>query len=263
MSMPSPQPHPQPKKSNTTTIILVVCGVVGVGGICVVLLLVALLMPAINKAREAARRIQDTNNAKQILLALHNYESQYRRFPPAVVTDADGNPLYSWRVLILPQLEQQVLYDRFNLDEPWDSPANKPLSDTMLPIFRSASEGLDTPHTNFVAVVGEGTIWPPDGNSQDIAAIRDGSSNTAMIVQTRGNSIPWAAPVDLKLEDIPMTINHPSGEGIGSPYAGGALIGLGDAAVLFVGEDLSVETLRRLLLANDGQPIDYEELYAP
>ena len=89
--------------------------------------LLALLVPATGSAREAARRAQCVNNLKQIGLANHNYHSANNVFPMQAITDKDGKPLLSWRVAILPYIEQQELYNKFKLDEPWDSPNNKPL----------------------------------------------------------------------------------------------------------------------------------------
>src|SRR5262245_14462685 len=93
---------------------LVVCG-----GI-----LLALLLPALQAVRESSRRAQASNNMKEIMLALHNYHDTYGSFPPAVVTDANGKPLYSGRVLLLPFLEQNALHSSFDLTQPWDSPGN-------------------------------------------------------------------------------------------------------------------------------------------
>src|SRR5271166_372859 len=99
--------------------------------IAIIAMLIALLLPAVQAAREAARRAQCTNNLKQIALAMHNYASANNCFPPAATYTRDGKPLLSWRVLILPYLEQASLYNQFHLDEAWDSPNNKPLGDRM------------------------------------------------------------------------------------------------------------------------------------
>src|ERR1700731_3796855 len=99
--------------------LLVVIAIIGV--------LIALLLPAVQSAREAARRAQCTNNLKQIGLAFHNYHSANNAFPRAAITDKQGKPVLSWRVAILPYIEQQELYKKFKRDEPWDSPHNKAL----------------------------------------------------------------------------------------------------------------------------------------
>src|SRR5262245_38193047 len=98
------------------------------------------LVPAVQKVREAAGRTQSANNVHQVVIALHDYNANYGRLPPPVVYDANGRPLYSWRVLLLPYLEQKALYEQFKLNEPWDSPHNKKLSSAIVAAY-SAPEG--------------------------------------------------------------------------------------------------------------------------
>ncbi len=112
--------------------------------------LVALLLPATQSAREAARRAQCTNNIKQIMLAMHNYLSANNSFPRDV-TDRDGKPLLSWRVAILPYIEQGELYNKFKLDEPWDSPHNKELLKEMPPTFLCPSRVKRSPSRRSIA----------------------------------------------------------------------------------------------------------------
>src|SRR5690348_6194553 len=84
-----------------------------------------LLYPSVQKVTDDEAWPYAANNLKQVALALMDYQAAYRKFPPAVVRDKAGRPLYSWRVLVLPFLEQQRLYEQFHLDEPWDSEHNK------------------------------------------------------------------------------------------------------------------------------------------
>ena len=95
----------------------IVFGVIG----C--LFTLALFLPAIRSADEAARRAQCTNNLRQIGLAMNDYHEVCACFPPAAITDKNGRPLLSWRVAILPYLEAGDLYAEFHLDEAWD-PSN-------------------------------------------------------------------------------------------------------------------------------------------
>ena len=91
--------------------------------------------------RRAAARTQCVNNCKQIVLAFHNYHQQARQLSARILSHSkDGKPLLSWRVLILPFLDQQALYDQFHLDEPWDSPHNRTLIAKMPAIFRCPAE---------------------------------------------------------------------------------------------------------------------------
>src|SRR5262249_54155708 len=88
-----------------------------------------LLMPAVQKVRMAAGNAQGQNNLKQIALAMHNYNDAYNgKLPAHAIYSKDGKkPLLSWRVAILPFIEQDNLYQQFHLDEPWDSEHNKKL----------------------------------------------------------------------------------------------------------------------------------------
>ena len=105
--------RPSARPGFTLIELLVVVSIVG--------LLTTLILPAVQSSREAARRTQCVNNLKQIGLAMHNYHATYDTFPPAGTVDAEGKPLLSWRVLLLPFLEQDALYRQFHLDEAWAS----------------------------------------------------------------------------------------------------------------------------------------------
>ncbi len=117
-----------------------------------------LFQPASGAAREAARTMSCTNNIKLIALALHNYHDVYGSFPPAHVTDEDGVPMHSWRVLILPYIEMQSLYTKYRFDEPWNGPNNIKLLDDMPPCYQCPSSDINrneaSRFTSYVAVVG-------------------------------------------------------------------------------------------------------------
>src|SRR6476659_7125395 len=136
-------------------------------GFCVIGILVALLLPAVQAAREAARRMQASNHLKMIGLALQNYHDTFKCFPPAVVTDDNGKPLYSGRVLLLPFMEQKPLYDAFNKNEPWDSPANRQFTNQSLQVFTdpSAPTAKVPGQTDFLFVTGKGTLFDPPERS--------------------------------------------------------------------------------------------------
>ena len=101
---------------------------------CLVLILLALcvlaglLMPSVQQVRESSLRMACLNNMRQMILAIHNYESANGVLPLACVTDKDGNPMHSWRVLILPFVDENALYAMYDFDEPWDGPNNSKLA---------------------------------------------------------------------------------------------------------------------------------------
>ena len=142
---------PAPKKKTRAGRVFKVLAVVGVVGI-----VIALFLPAVRFTGPAAYRMQCSNNLKQIGLALHNYEEAYHAFPPAYTVDAAGKPLHSWRTLILPYLEQQLLYDKIDLSKPWDDPANQVAYDTHLPAYRCPSVDLPPGRTTYLAILAPG-----------------------------------------------------------------------------------------------------------
>ncbi len=163
--------------------------------------LTGLLLPAVQAAREAARRVQGSNNLKQIGLALHNFASAYQTFPATAGLDDDGQPMLSWRVAILPFIEQNELYNQFHMDEPWDSEHNIQLLELMPDTYRDPKQPTQPGYTVYQATVSEQSLLrktEPSG-FQDIT---DGTSNTIMAVETNAAiAVPWTAPQDYEIDE--------------------------------------------------------------
>jgi prepilin-type processing-associated H-X9-DG protein len=236
-------------------ILAVVLGGCLVSSVCVIGILIALLLPAVQAAREAARRMQASNHLKQLGLAMQNYHDVYSCLPPAVVTDDDGNALYSGRVLLLPFMEQQALYDAFDKTKAWDSPENLPLSQTDIITFQDPSATKRVPgQTDFLFVVGKGTALEIQGGNGwptlSMANILDGTSNTMYMVDVKNTGISWAEPRDLTVS-APMALppgNHP----------GGNMAVFFDGHTSMVPTNISPQTIRSLSTAAGGEQIlDY------
>ncbi len=219
----------------------------GVGStLVVVAMLLALLLPAVQAAREAARRAQCVNNLKQIGLAMHNYLSVNNCFPPAAITDADGKPLLSWRVAILPFIEQQGLYEEFHLDEPWDSPHNQALIARMPRVYLCPSDGLDTEHTTrYQVIVGPGTIFDGDKGIR-LDEVTDGTSNTLLVVEAK-NPVPWTKPDDIPVNGLTAAV--------GSKHFGGYNALMADGSVRFFRMSINPNILQALATRNGGEVI--------
>lgn len=167
--------------------------------------LVDLIAQPVKAARVAAYRSQRINNIKQIMLAALNYESANKAYPAQAIVDADGKPLLSWRVAILPYLEQQALYNQFRLDEPWDSEHNLKLAEIIpapyLDPDPAIARQLKGPgYTTFLGVAGPGTIF--DGKQgTPIKAVTDGLSNTVFVVEVSPErAVPWTKPADWEVD---------------------------------------------------------------
>jgi hypothetical protein len=173
----------------------------------------------------------------------------YGRLPPAVKHGNDGQPLYSWRVLLLPFLEQQNLFSQFNLDEPWDSSHNKPLLEKIPKCYmlwrgRKDVAGM----THYQVFVGPGTAFE-----------RDDFPDTLLVVEA-AKPVPWTKPVDLVyVPDEPL----PALGGLFQKpihlwcYEIGRREGFNacfvDGTVRFIPSDTDERTLRGLIARNDDK----------
>ena len=211
---------------------------------------IALLMPAVQSARDAARRAQCVNNLKQIALAMHNYLSAMNAFPRPAIVDEKGKPLLSWRVAILPYIEQQELYNKFKLDEPWDSPHNKALLKEMPATYLCPNRTKVEPFTTTYQVfVGKGALFEKD-HEVGIANVTDGTSNTLMVVEAR-EAVPWTKPADLSFD--PQAA--PSLFGAGSSHPGGFNASIADGSVRFIQTTVNLNVFRALITRAMGEVI--------
>jgi prepilin-type processing-associated H-X9-DG protein len=248
------RPRRRKSSSNSNALVWIIVAVVAGGLLLFVPCLIAvfsgrLMLPAIGQAREAARRAQCRNNLKQIGLALHNYHDTYRSFPPAYLADEQGRPMHSWRVLLLPFLGQQSLYNQYDFSQPWDSPANQWVAGAMPPVFACPSEpNTGTDATNVAAVFGPNCIFAGT-EPVKIRDITDGTSNTLMVGEVTGGSIPWTKPQDVDITQNP-TLN--SG-GFASHHSGGVHFLLADGSVRFMSDNINPQTLQILFIRDDGQ----------
>src|SRR5262249_2556839 len=143
-----------------------------------------------------------------ILLALHNYHDANRAFPAAVF-DRDGQPLLSWRVLILPLLDEGKLFSEFHLNEPWDSPHNKELIDKIPNVYRSFEPGSPGGgKTTILGVAGDHGFFRGKTGTK-ITDITDGTSSTIAIVDVRpAAAVVWTRPDDFNADGGIETIRR-------------------------------------------------------
>lgn len=209
-------------------------------------------------------------NLKMISLALQNYHDVNGSFPPACVVNENGTPLYSWRVLLLPQLDQQALYNAFDLSKSWDSLENRKLLQHMpsgyaCPSHFDRKENPTT--TSYVAVVGPRTPWSYERTIRS-SEITDGTANTVMVVESR-TPIPWTAPRDLtreevislwKINDIDQFNGHRSEDQFQEKFHGWS-VGFADGRVGSTGLGVDRKLATNVLTIDDGQSTD-EDLFA-
>jgi hypothetical protein len=207
----------------------------------------AAFVAARKKIQDAAALQQSANNLKQIALALHNYHDTNGNFPPAAVCDKTGKPQLSWRVLILPYIEQEQLYKEFKLDEPWDSANNKKLLAKMPRVYaipgKTQPGDTDTYYRVFVGN-GAGFDWVM---GTKIAQITDGTSNTVMCV-TASDAVPWTKPDELAFDP-----DKDMGKLFGMVVNGKCQLAMFDGSVRTIKKLPSKETINGMITKAGGE----------
>jgi RNA polymerase sigma factor (sigma-70 family) len=166
------------------------------------------------KLKEAANRTRSSGNLRQLALAMHKYNDANAHFPAQAVYDAKGKPLLSWRVTILPYIDQEALYKEFNLDETWDSDHNKKLLEKMPPLYDFGDEKAAKKYeTHYQGFNGKKAFF----NGPDATQIRDivsGTSQTIMLVEAK-NAVPWSKPEDVTFDagKLLPKVEAPSNDG--------------------------------------------------
>ena len=254
---PGAPPNVRPKNSSTPVVLLIIAGVV-VFGVCTAGILAALLLPAVQSAREAARRMQCSNNLKRIGVAMEQYHRQHGSYPPAYIPDENGQPMHSWRVLILPYLGQDALYDQYDFNEPWDGPNNSALAAAMPDVYGCPSDpAADMAITSYVAVVGQGTAFP-GAEPTSLDQFTDGKATTFLLIEDRDAGINWLEPRDVGLDEVQMRLANPNiGPSVTSLHPYGANVLYADGHVEFLGEAQDPEMLKGRFTIDGGEP-DYD-----
>ena len=211
-----------------------------------------LMLPAVQKVRQAATMATSTNNLKQIVLAMQTHNDSFNALPPSAITSKTGKPLLSWRVAILPFLEQDALYRQFKLDEPWDSENNKKLIPLMPKIYADPRAVSTEPgKTSYKVFTGKDAVFSPLGK-RTIQGIQDGSSNTIIVVSA-GEGVTWTKP-----EDIEFDMDKPFPDLTTVPSLLPLLVGFADGSVRAVNikaiKDLD-KTMKIYVNPNDGMVV--------
>jgi uncharacterized protein (TIGR03067 family) len=202
---------------------------------------------------EVAHKARGAISMMQLGLALRNYDNDYVYFPPAAVYSKDGKPLLSWRVALLPYLDQNELFIQFKLDEPWDSRHNIRLLAKMPRIYAPTGTRPNEPHLTFYqAFVGKGAAFEGERGIQ-VRDFVDGISQTILLVEA-GEPVPWTKP-----EDLAYAADQPLPK-LGGLYTDGFHILLADGSVRFVKKKFNEKILRLAITRNDGQSINLDEL---
>jgi hypothetical protein len=222
------------------------------------------------------------NNLRRISTAVLVYHSAHDAFPPtfafppAFIPDEQGRPKHSWRVLILPLLGEQALYDAYDFNEPWDGPNNRKLLAPMPSVYHCPAHRRLSPGgascTSYVAIVGPRTLWP-GAQSRKVREVKDGFSRTIGILEVDQPMIPWTKPQDVDFEEALGVLAGPTlpsvwphcREDYFTQHSHGRHASFGDGSVAFLADDVDRATWSALLTIDDGSPRsdeDFREWFA-
>ena len=208
--------------------------------------LVAMVQASVTSARQAARRVQEMNNLRQLAMAMLIYEQSRGTFPPAVLRDSEGKAMWSWRVALLPYLGEKTLFDQLHRNEPWDSPHNLLAAKQTPRVFQSADRPNDG-KTSIMVFTGEGTAFAGDKRFV-LANAKDGPSNTILLVEAGPDkAVFWTKPEDLRLDaQNPMAaLGQVAPEGILAAFFDGHVERL----------KIDAKTLGALITPSGGEPV--------
>ena len=207
--------------------------------------------------RQAAVRMQHANYLKQIGLGIHIYHESYKQFPlgdKGMTKYQNGQPLLSWRVHLLPYLDQNPLYEKFKLDEPWDSPHNVQLLDEIPDVYKSLDyQGLGN-KTNVLGLSGDGAVFNPD-RALGFRDITDGTARTIMVIMAGPDkAVRWTQPIDLHYDMAKVA------QCLGD--VGDSFLALfGDGSVQRIRSNIDSKILIQLFQYDDGETIDFEKVF--
>ncbi|MBA4029914.1 MAG: hypothetical protein C0478_03315 [Planctomyces sp.] len=202
--------------------------------------------PALRDALAAANATKQRNNLKQIGLAFHNSHDVFGRFPSSSrTTNPDDSKALSWRVHILPLLDQGPLYNQFHLNEPWDSPHNLKLAEQMPAVYKTPGV-QEANKTSMHLIAGEGTPFDKE-KAPHVRDFKDGLSNTLMVIIAG----PDKAEIWTKPGGLPIDPKEPV-KSLGNIGEKGTNALNGDGSIRKIDADIARETLLNLVRHNDG-----------
>ncbi len=214
--------------------------------------LISLIGSLTKSTKMSAAQMQQSNNLKQILLAVHNFESANQGFPPRMTVSEKGIPLLSWRVFLLPYIGEQALYNEFHLDEPWDSPHNIKLADRIPFSYQSLQfPDLKPGQTLVQAPMHTGFTW--NGKENRMLRFQDFTDGTSIticfVVAPKDKGVVWTKPDDLNLgEDSLVADLFGDRESID--------VGFFDGSVQVLERTIKADKLKALMTHTSGEVVE-------
>ena len=210
------------------------------------------VLVAVVSARDDSSVRRNVNNMQQVAFAMLVYHDMNKSLPPAVV-ERDGKPLLSWRVLLLPYLDDpkaKSLYDEFHLDEPWDSAHNRPLVAKMPDVYKSPNSKHTDGRTVYLTPRGEKTAFPGTRVVQ-LRQVLDGTAKTLALLEVDDDrAVEWTKPDDWRFDPKNPTA------GLGGQTTDGYTVAMLDSSIHYFPKSVDGKTLNKLLTMNGRETVE-------
>lgn len=236
------------RRNSGKAVVIVIVAIVGVMIVLCSGVALAVILPAIQQARTAARNEISSNKLKQIGIALHNYHDTYLAFPPGLIEDEDGQARTSWRAMLLPFMldKQHRKYNDYDYNVAWDDPKNQEVVNLFPDIYASPNVS-ESGYTPYVAVLGPRTAISRTEKSS-IFNTTDGSSNTLCIIEDTKRPVAWNSPQDISFDEFLARYDQEDFQ------PRGVLVLMVDGSVRYLQYGHG-ETARNLADRADGNPV--------
>jgi hypothetical protein len=218
------------------------------------------LWPSFSTVRHGPGLNDCYTNFNRIARAIISYRDEHGHYPPPFVADADGEPMHSWRVLILPHMGYSDIFEKYDFDEPWNGPSNSKLA-TLIPSVYRCPESESNPSdltTSYLAVTGPKTMWTSDRMLTE-ADVIDGLHETALLTEFADNCVHWMSPEDMTYA---RCIDF-SGSGVGGPSSkhsqGRWVVAYADGYVQVV-DSAPTEVIRAMFTVNGQEAISMDSI---
>jgi hypothetical protein len=251
--------HVAPRGRPRTIILLVVGSILAAS--LVFSFVVTLVFPSFRIVGDVLHQSQCRSNLRRIAEALRQYEIQHGSLPPAYIPDANGKPMHSWRVLILPQLDERGLYERYDFNEPWDGPKNSLLARSMPEVFACPADpdARTKGETSYMVLVGPQTLFPGRTTSRT-GNITDDRAMTILVAEIPVAGVVWTEPKDLNATRMQFSIQSGMSGEIGSYHPKGAHVVMVDGTVRFIDQLFAADYLQSMSTPQGGEDIPWEVL---
>ncbi|MBA4106762.1 MAG: hypothetical protein C0485_13480 [Pirellula sp.] len=242
-------------------------GQVRIRAIEVVLVVLILGVTMISAALESVHKDGRMNskiatcetNLFQLAHSLLYYSTRKGQLPQAISNGPSGRPYHSWRILMLPTIEQPDIADAYNWEEPWDSPHNSDLVSAQIDVFQCPSDyslfhERRPATTSYFAIVGPQTAWPLD-RGLPLDEITDGREQTILLLEAAGLEVPWGKPQDLSFDEAVSILTSEPDDRVA--HIGGVNAAFANGSVRFLPVPMNRKMAEALLTARGGERIDW------